>query len=166
MQQQQETNADNPRSIKAPSANSSNWLCAMEDESSIYLQINEPRSGLCLDVAALILLIKPTDDDIPVEQHTLGKIRRLERDNRGMVSIIVQKLSSQIVNIDIMLSPTKTQKALIAKSNSKHYLLSDHSNKHWTGYTFKGCFPDKSTAIMQLSSLTNISPSFQMLSIS
>lgn len=107
-----------------PPAAKSNWSVAHEDQHSIYLQTDELKSKLSLDIGHVLLFSKTIADDN--EQTTtdfrIGHIASLNREHCGKILIHLQKYGEDTAAIKIQ-SKQNTIDAIISDAGDTKYLL-------------------------------------------
>ena len=113
-----------------PIASQSRWSVAHEDSYSLYLQTDELKSKLMLDIGHVIMLGKTssnTDSNISNEEQTstdyrIGHIVSLYRDSAGKIFIHLQKYGEDSAAIQIK-SKQHSIDAIISDAGDSKYLL-------------------------------------------
>lgn len=121
--QQLATKTKNDLKPEKPIAAKSKWSVAHEDEHSIYLQTNELKSKLALDIGHVLLLSKTISEDDQSSTHfRIGHIVSLQRDNNGNLFIHLQKYGEDSAAIKIQ-SKQNTIEAIICDGSDQKYLI-------------------------------------------
>ena len=120
---QHHTTSTDSKPQKPPPAQSS-WSIAHEDGHSIYLQTDELKSKLSLDIGQVLLLSKTSVDenDHATAEFRLGHVVSLSRELNGKIAIHLEKYGEDTAAIQIQ-SKHHTIDAMISDAGDDKYLL-------------------------------------------
>ena len=152
-----------PTLPKLPPAGTTQWLCAMEDEQSLYLQTSEKKGTPPLDVGWLLLIDSNTEDND--EQLQLVRISRIERNPNNCISLVVEKIGNDSINVVINATSGDKTPAIVTCSGDSHFLLANHTARFWTGKTFETLLPNRTTAVIKIKGIKGLSQQLQILEL-
>ena len=152
-----------PTLPKLPPAGTTQWLCAMEDEQSLYLQTSEKKGTPPLDVGWLLLIDSNTEDN--EEQLQLVRINRIERNPNSGLNLVVEKIGNDSINVIINTSSGDKTPAIVTCSGESRFLLTNHAARFWTGKTFETLLPNRTTAVMKIKGIKGLSQQLQILEL-
>ena len=149
-----------------PTAAKGEWLCAMRDENSLYLQVNEGKISLPIDIGHVLLFaVENANDESEQTQTLLTQVIRMERGQHGKLSVIVKLIGSQITHVSTATAAkdpaANHSSALLAINGEQRIFIADH--QYPIGASVAIALPDSSPAMIALEGFTVITQKIQCL---
>jgi len=148
--------------IKKPQVSTARWHCAMSDEQYIYLQTNEVKVGITLDIGMPLLILDESDEQA---EHWLTLITRIERITGGKMNLVVEKVGNQLSNLTVTSSDTTSHQALLCRQAEQSSIITPQSLPLHSDDTLSVSFPDGSSATIAIDTLHTLSTSIQLASL-
>ncbi len=156
-----EQDSDKDLPVK-PKPSGSQWWCAMEDDESMYLQTDEDKSAIAMDVGLLMLLVRSNEER---EEVILVRTSRLERIQKGKLTLVVQKLGFNAMAIQVEGANGKPIPALVILHANETYLLTTHQGTFFSQQGLELCFPDKKRVAACVEGLASVSHNLQVVKL-
>ena len=144
----------------------------------MYLQTNEEKVGVTIDVGQILLLIKTQNNDgsnsedvsSTSEETLLCKVVQVERLQQEKLNVRLEIISSDISHIKIDNDSSKELLSLLAISNKRPVLITNIRKDYWataakTNQTIEIFFPDKTATVIKIAALQSISQAVQIFSL-
>jgi hypothetical protein len=147
----------------AAAASTTQWLCAMEDEQSLYLQTSEKKGTPPLDVGWLLLIDSNTEDND--EKLQLVRISRIERNPNNSINLVVEKIGNDSINVIINTTSVDKTPAIVTCSGDSRFLVTNHATRFWSGKSFETLLPNRTPAIMKIKGIKGLSQQLQILEL-
>lgn len=148
---------------KKPAAGNTEWQCAMEDDSTLYLKTTERKGTPPMDVGWLLLMLRSNEDN--EDEVLLGRITRIERSQPGSLMLVVEKIGRQSTSVIVNQQSDNKSPGIISCHGDRHFLIANHAQSFWTGQTFNALLPNRSQTIMKVKGLTCLSGQLQVLEL-
>lgn len=148
--------------IKKPQVSTAPWHCALKDDEHLYLQTNEAKVGIMLDIGLPLLFLEESDE---ADQPWLALITRVERLPGGKINLLAEKVTSQLSTMLVHHSDDKPLPALLGRYNEQSLLIISPQCPLHTDARFTIDFPDGHSAIIAIDQLHSLSPTTQLASL-
>lgn len=148
---------------KKPAPGTSEWLCALEDGDTLYLQTTERKGTAALDVGWLLLVVQIDENDN--EKLSFIKITRVERGQANSLNVVAEKVGEDAINTVLTDSHGTKLPAILTSHKGAKVLLCNHKESFWTGKTVEASLPNRSTAILKIDRLYTLAQQWQLLTL-
>ncbi len=170
-----------------PIPEKSSWLCAMQNEDALYLQVDERKTSVPIDIGQLLLFITTLDKEDETnerqqpepklepkqeQQALLTRVVRMERAQQGKLNLIAETISTQSTLARITATTTSEPKStadstrvLLSNKGDERLLISDHKQSYSSYSLFNLTLPDSSQAVITIKHLAAVTQKLQILSL-